>query len=458
VPRSAPDGRIPTRRTLLGGALAGAAAAALPASARALTEKEPPAVPLTERAEHVDYHAWSDGPGWRGGTAEGVRVTADGLVVGHPAGTAPYRDPHTGTTRSWEYAVWTSPAHRLPFGATQAVASWNAETPAGSWIEVLFQGSYGGGSLTPWYVMGRWASGDGDILRTSVDGQRDAHSGIATDTFAITSPATDPVRLTAYRLRVVLHRRPGSAVTPRVRRLGTMASALPDRFAVPASTPGGARGVELRLPRYSQELHKGEYPQYNGGGEAWCSPTSSQMVVEYWGRRPSRAELAWVNPSYPDPAVCQAARATYDHQYQGCGNWPFNAAYAASYGLDAAITRLRSLHDVERLIQAGIPVITSQSFLAAELDGAGYGTAGHLMVVAGFTRDGDVVAHDPAAPTDQAVRRVYRRHQFETIWLRTRRHRADGTVADGSGGVAYLYWPPDATAEQRRALASVGVR
>src|SRR5207248_6234375 len=103
------------------------------------------------------------------------------------------------------------------------------------------------------------------------------------------------------------------------------------------------------------------------------------------------------------------ARHTYDYQYEGCGNWPFNAAYAATYhGLEAVITRLASLTDAERLVHAGIPVITSQSFLKSELDGAGYGTAGHLMTVIGFTPSGDVIANDPASPNDAAVRRVYK--------------------------------------------------
>jgi hypothetical protein len=289
--------------------------------------------------------------------------------------------------------------------------------------------------------MGRWADSDADIRRTSVDGQSDDWSSILTDTLRI-SDRSSGVRLAAYQLRVTLHRLPGSAATPFVRRIGAMASDLPDRFTVPATEPGEGRGVELPVPRYSQEIHKGQYPQYDSGGEAWCSPTSIQMAVEFWGRRPSPADLAWVDPSYADPSVCLAARQTYDAQYAGCGNWPFNTAYAAGYGLDALVTRMRSLNEAERLIAAGIPLITSQSFLAEELDGAGYGTSGHLMAVIGFTSDGDVIANDPASADDTAVRRVYDRRQFETVWLRTQRHDAQGRVRSGSGGIAYLLKPP----------------
>jgi hypothetical protein len=183
------------------------------------------------------------------------------------------------------------------------------------------------------------------------------------------------------------------------------------------------------------------------------------MIIEYWGRRPTAAQLAWVDPSYADPQVCHAARFTYDYQYEGCGNWPFNAAYAATYkDLQGVVTRLSSLTDLETLIAAGIPAITSQSFLKEELTGAGYGTSGHLMTVIGFTAAGDVIANDPASPSDQAVRRVYKRAEWETIWLRTKRYNASGKIVSGTGGVCYLYFPARPTPKQRKALAAVGVR
>jgi hypothetical protein len=183
------------------------------------------------------------------------------------------------------------------------------------------------------------------------------------------------------------------------------------------------------------------------------------MIIEYWGGRLTPEQLSWVDPSYTDPQVDHAARFTYDYQYEGCGNWPFNAAYAATYkDLQGVVTRLASLTDLETLVAAGIPAITSQSFLKTELTGAGYGTSGHLMTVIGFTADGDVIANDPASPSDDAVRRVYLRREFENIWLRTKRYNASGGVSSGTGGVCYLYFPAHPTPRQRKALAAVGVR
>ncbi|WP_405718260.1 peptidase C39 family protein [Streptomyces sp. NBC_01537] len=455
------------RRTVLTAAIAVAAAAAAPpalaaarpAEDRPADDSSAAAADATDEAP-VDYRSWAGCPEWLTGEAQGTRVVEaprPGIVIGRATGTTDYTDPHTRTTATWETATWTSPLHTPPHPASELVASWNADTPAGTWIQTEVGGTYTDGTATPWYVLGRWAAGDGDIKRTSVDDQSDGKSSIWTDTFSIDDTTTG-LRLASYRLRLTLHRRPGTRLTPTVWRIGAMASDIPDRFTVPASVPGEGRGCELPVPRYSQEIHKGQYPEYDNGGEAWCSPTSSEMVIEYWGRGPTPQQLAWVDPSYVDPQVDHAARHTYDYQYEGCGNWPFNAAYAATYrDLNAVITRLHTLNDAERLIRAGIPVITSQSFLADELDGAGYGTSGHLMCVIGFTEDGDVIANDPASADDAAVRHVYKRSQFETIWLRTKRYNDAGQIRSGTGGVCYLYWPLRPSPAQKRVLGELGI-
>ncbi|WP_285566909.1 C39 family peptidase [Actinoallomurus iriomotensis] len=379
----------------------------------------------------VVYHEWSSDADFAAGVSEGVEPSGTGAVAfATPAGTASYTDPYGGGTKTWDYARWTSPAVSVGFGASQLVASWTADTPHGSWLQVEMRGHTGAGADTKWYVMGRWAADDpgegGDIHRTSVPGQGDADGDVDIDTFVATGS------LTSYQLRVTLYRLPGTGTRPVLRSVGAMASLVPGRKTVPASPLGGAEGVELNVPAYSQEIHKGQYPEYNGGGEAWCSPTSTSMVVAYWNTGPSPQDMSWVDPSYADPQVDYAARNTYDHNYQGTGNWPFNPAYAGRFGLNGFITRLRSVTELEQFIKAGIPVVTSQSFKASELPGAGYGTNGHLFVVVGFTQSGDPIVNDPASPSDAEVRRVYPRADFENVWQRS----------SSSGGIAYIMYPP----------------
>jgi len=386
--------------TLLTVAVVATLSAALPAGAQ------------PGHAESVNYHEWS-----------------------HPDAQPMGRTTYDGKT--YEYAQWTSPVFRQGFDATELIASWNARTPAKTWLQVEAQGETSSGTETAWYVMGRWAGDDTDFHRTSVDGQDDANASVSVDTLVMKPGVT----LRSYRLRVSLYREQGTTALPEVSAIGAMTSNVPDRFEVPVSAPGKASGIELPVPDYAQNIHKGHFPEYGGGGENWCSPTSTEMVVEYWGRRPSEQAMSWIPADYPDRTVDYAARYTYDYAYEGTGNWPFNTAYAAQFGLRGHITRLHSLADVEDYIARGIPVITSQSFRADELDGAGYGTAGHIMVITGFTADGDVIVNDPAANSNANVRTVYKRAQFENIWLRTKRYADDGTVASGTGGIAYLITP-----------------
>lgn len=448
------------RRAVLAAALAVATAAtAATVSGGGATAATPPARRAAGRT--VDNRFWFSYGHWLAGTHQGTTAVGGprpGLEIGTATGRTEYADPHTGRKSTWECATWTSPVHRSTVPATEVVASWNAGTPAGTWIRIELRGTYTDGTATPWYVMGRWASGDGDIRRTSVDGQSDGKSTVWTDTLAVDAPAVPGgLRITGWQLRLTLHRRPGADRGPTVWLAGAMASDVPDRFTVPASTPSGT-AHELKVPRYSQETHAGRYPEYDNGGEAWCSPTSSQMVIEFWGHKADAADLTWVDPRYSDPQICHAARSTYDAAYKGCGNWSFNAAYAATYpGLAGVVTRLTSLADLEALVRAGIPAITSQSFLPEELTGAGYGTAGHLMTVIGFTATGDVIANDPHSPDNPSVRRVYRRAEWETIWLRTKRLGSAGKVTSGTGGICYLYVPAFPNPAQIAALTAVGV-
>jgi hypothetical protein len=395
-----------------------------------------PAMPAVaapqQEAAPVDFRSWRGPELLLAGSRAGLIPTFQGLRIGRPAGTVEHTEP--SGTRSYDYGTWTSPFYRQGFDATQLVASWNASTPAGTWLRVDMRGRTASGVDTMWYGMGQWALGDGDVTRTSLPNQSDANGYVDVDTFVGSNGNT----LRGYQLRVTLYRRAGTTSTPTLSMAGAMTSAIPDRFSVPTSPSGGAWGTELPVPRYAQNLHTGQYPQYGGGGEAWCSPTSTEMVVEYYGKHPSREDLSWVDPSYVDPSVDHAARFMYDKDYDGTGNWPFNTAYAATYGLKAHITRLHSLTELESYIRRGIPVITSQSFLSSELDGAGYGTNGHIMVVVGFTSTGDVIVNDPASSSNDRVRNVYKRAQFENIWQRTKRYRADGSVAGGPGGIAYI--------------------
>ena len=338
-------------------------------------------------------------------------ANASGQQISMPAGSTSY--------------TWTGPSFTPGIMVTELVASWNASTPDGSWIQVQMQGVTDKGAQTKWYTMGIWAFDDDVIQRTSVGGQGDANGYVSIDTFF----AKDHP-LVSYALRVTLNRTSAAVASPVVTKLGALASDMPNETPFIPSALGGAEGVTLDVPPLSQEIHANQYPQFDNGGEAWCSPTSTSMVIQYWGKGPSTSDLAWVDPSYADPQVDYAARYTFDYHYDGAGNWPFNTAYAAHFGLDAFVTQLRSLTEAEQFIKAGIPLVASIAAQPNKLTGFLFrGTDGHLLVIVGFTKTGDVVANDPAETSDATVRKVYNRSEFERAWL------------NATGGIVYVIHP-----------------
>ena len=378
-----------------------------------------PAVAEAKRGDPVRLIAdaqWDLGQEWRSGEKQGVRVRDGALVLAD----APLARRYGGT--KYDVGQWTSAWTAPGFGLTELIASWQAATPRNSWVEVRVRGKLGD-QTSSWDILGRWAASDRRVRRTSVAGQGDDLADVAVDTWRV----ADPGGVGSYQVQVRLMRRSGASTpSPSVDALHTVATRLP--AALPSvSATGPAAGVTLDVPRYSQMSHTGHSPRYGGGGEAWCSPTSTAMVLGYYGALPSPATYAWVGPGHTDPWVDQAARATYDAAYEGTGNWPFNTAFAASLAGDAFVTRLEDLRAAERYVAAGIPLVATISFASGELTGAPISaTSGHLLVIVGFTSTGDVVVNDPASRSRSGVRRVYDRAELEAAWL------------GGSGGTVYV--------------------
>ncbi|HVF14022.1 MAG TPA: C39 family peptidase [Acidimicrobiales bacterium] len=160
---------------------------------------------------------------------------------------------------------------------------------------------------------------------------------------------------------------------------------------------------------------------YPDGGEVWCSPTSTSMVLGYWSGDTGPCE----------PRVRAAVAGVYDWVYDGHGSWPFNTAYAATAGLETHVDRFTSMSEVEPWIAAGVPVVISYSWKDGSLTGAPVPASdGHLSVIVGFDDSGNPVVNDTAARSDGEVQRTYLRSELEDLWV------------GKSGGVAYLMYPP----------------
>jgi hypothetical protein len=361
------------------------------------------------------------------GTHAGTAYAAGGLTLSGSLSSGVYSDPFGHGAVAYESGSWTSASTDSPFAFDELVASWNAATPDGTWIKVEMQAT-GAGRTTKWYVLQIWASGDGTIHRTSVSAQGDGDGFVAIDTFIRSKKAAE---LRTYALRVTLYRVPGTGLTPTVSFVGAMTSAA-SNFAIPSAFTGV--DVNLPVPQLSQETHAGHFPAFDNGGEAWCSPTSTAMVLDYWRARgntasgPTATQLAvFPGEDHVDGQVDHAARYVYDWNYQGAGNWPNNVAYAATFpGIKGFVTRLRSLAEAERFIAAGIPLVAS---INGKLPGFLFKkTNGHLLVIRGFTASGDVITNDPAVFANADADVTYGRADFESVWL------------GGSAGIVYVIY------------------
>ncbi|MDF2627148.1 MAG: hypothetical protein K0R39_979 [Symbiobacteriaceae bacterium] len=280
---------------------------------------------------------------------------------------------------------WTSPVYDQAGPFNWAIASWNGSSEmngtgdlTGGLIEVEIRVATPAG-WSPWFSYGPWSTG-GD--RHSRPTQALPGTGkLDTDTLTLEQPAR------AWQCRVTLQ-------NATLKRLWLCHAMREHRSAEAPHT--AAWGVDLSVPRRSQMV----YP----GGNVWCSPTSLAMVMAFWG----------VNESIPD----QVVPGVYDSVYDGHGNWAFNVAYAGARGFNAWVDRCAGFADLEREIAAGRPTIASVAYSREWLPNAVYPkTGGHLLVVRGFTAEGDVIVNDPAADTDEGVHVVYQRDLFRRAWL-----------------------------------------
>jgi hypothetical protein len=381
----------------------------------------------TVRAAEPPFHElWRDGPDstFEGWSLRGAQITDGRLTLGANNGSTVAGFTSAGFPSTLgdlsglvlpddgSSGLAVAPARETSAPFEQAIASWNAATPTGTWIEVRLRARIGS-RWTDWYNLGAWSSDAGPTRRQSVKGQQDEDGRVLTDTVVLKAPAN------AHQLAIVL-RTDDPARTPAVSLAAVLAS-TPSTTARAVPSSRSAWGATIDVPERSQMV-------YPDGGPVWCSPTSISMVMAYWSDRLREPAL--------DQTVPAVAAAVYDPIYRGNGNWPFNTAYAAQHGLLGYVSRMSSLGQVERWIEAGLPVVASIAWDPGELRNASVpSTDGHLLVIVGFTAEGNVVVNDPAADPrlGQSVRRVYDRGQFEGLWLKA------------SGGTVYLIYPAATT-------------
>ncbi|MDI6827631.1 MAG: peptidase C39 family protein [Armatimonadota bacterium] len=304
-------------------------------------------------------------------------------------------------------ALIESPDVEIGFPCSEIVVSWNAITPPGSYLRVYIQ-ARSAGIWSKRFTVAIWSRESRADLRTSLKLQKDMFARMESDTLFLTKPAD------AFRVSAELSTMNGR--TYPVLKVLTVHALGKDACSARLRKHREVWGKDLSVPERSQLT----VPE----GNRFCSATSTAMVLDWWAQKLCRPEL-----SVP---LQTAVDSIYDPGWGGTGNWTFNTAYAAELGgLKAYVTRLSSISQIEQWIAKDVPVIVSVDYNV--LRGRTGRRMGHLMVIRGFTEDGDPIFNDPYTFIDrgECVRKIFSRSNFEASWL----------TEEGSRGTVYLIYP-----------------
>jgi hypothetical protein len=276
----------------------------------------------------------------------------------------------------------------------ELVISWNMDLTDGTVLE--FEAEPEGATRA--YRLGTW-SAHPETKSTSHKGEKDEFAEVQTDTLVVKSPA----RKLKLRIRF-------TGPEPKMKLL----TASFRNSAVPISSDAALKtstwGKTLEPPMRAQM----NYPN----GNVICSPTSTSMVLGYWATELNRPQI-----DQDVPVVCAGV---FDPGWNGTGNWSFNMAFAGQVpGMRAYVSRMWNLRQLEQWIDADVPVVCSVSYSFLKGEEKKKANDGHLVVLVGFTKEGDPVFNDPGR---NVVRMTYKRADFERAWA-------------SSGRTTYLIYP-----------------
>jgi hypothetical protein len=341
--------------------------------------------------------------------AAGATVAVAGPAAKTESVAGPIAFPDAGRE-----ATFTVTGIRPEMRFDEVIPSWNVQPAKGASIRIELRGR-NGAETTKWFRLADWSL-DGQLWpRESLNGQKDADGDVLTDTLRFFR------RFEELDLQVTM-RWSGLGERPQL-RLMTLAYADRERI-VPndRAQRTGAWGKFVDVPERAQ----GNYPR----GNVLCSPTCVSMMLWHWSEVLKRPEL--------DRDVPEVEAGVWDPVYRGAGNWPFNTAYAGSFpGIRGYVARFTSIADLERWTEVGVPVVCSVS-LNLLRGMPPKGDTGHLVILVGFTADGDPIFNDPAKRDE--VRRIFRRADFERAWLNSRRtvyliHPENVRIPKGGNGL-----------------------
>ena len=331
-------------------------------------------------------------------------------------------------------ACWISPVYRTKKPFNDLVASWNVETPEGSFVEIFgrvwipeYDGwtdpdgiSYDGWS--DWISWGKWSP----YIARSCPHQQDSHPRKDSEeedgwVFANSRYCGGDSSLnvrgsltaSAFQLKAVLHAEEDCKVLPSLWLLAatwknTNDPAWQSDCSYPEEPVEPASSVLLDTPALSQMVRDPDY------GNVICSATSITMLMNGQGADLLPEDVTMVN---------------FDYAFGGNGNWSFTCAAAGAYGYESYVS-YSSFEAVRQELTKGYAVGFSVKYSSKENDDQPYlinapgHTNGHLITIVGYYFDealGEYVyySNDPGTDSDaDTAHREYRQSQLDKCWYR----------------------------------------
>ena len=284
------------------------------------------------------------------------------------------------------YMILKTQYSSQPFN--HGLPSWNGSAPtASSSFKIQMRFKYGTG-VSPWLTVGYWKSNIWSSYGTT------SYGGGFID--------YDYVKLNSYnsewQFMVTMTRSSAQVPSPTINKLSFFVSDSRTTNSINYNAILNDKPAAIFIPT-DFVYQYGVDPQIGG---SICSPTTVSMILKSYSIS--------VDPY-------QFALSTYDPYYKMFGIWPRVVQNASEYGLDGAVTRYRTWSETYEVLASGGRIGMS---IGAPL------YTGHLIMLAGFTSNGDPIVHDPAK--SQGYSYVYNKSDLSHSWF-------------DKGGVAYTFYP-----------------
>ncbi len=288
------------------------------------------------------------------------------------------------------YAIVRQQNAGYPFN--QGLPSWNGSAPdTGSSFKIQMRFPDGTG-WSPWLTVGYWKA----HIWASYGPTSYAGGYVDIDYVKLSS------YVSAWQFKITLTRSTVERPSPTLRTLSFFVSDSRTTTSLDFSRILNDKPAAIFIP--TEFIYQyGVDPQI--GGEI-CSPTSVSMILR----------------SYSIPVdPLQFALDTYDPYHGMFGVWPRVVQNASEYGIDGAVTRYRSWSEAREILANGGRISMS---VGPPL------YTGHLMMLAGFTENGDPIVHDPARTNGYSY--VFNKSDLSHSWF-------------DKGGVAYTLYQTGTT-------------